>query len=153
GDPGVVHQHVELAVGLGRRCDLAAVRILTHVALHQPGLGAGGLDGLGGRLGLLTAPGVIEQQGLGAALGRTDGDGRAEAGAASRYENHLALEVAHLLLLPVSDAAGPTPLRHVAERSKMPRSLADPFTALPRVTPIRRLDPPRDVTPHAPTPS
>ena len=111
GGAGIVHQHVELAVGRGGGGDL-----VTHVALHQLGLGAGRLHCLGRRLGLLAALGVIEEQGLRAALGRANGDGCPQPRPAARHQDHLVVELSHARLPWVSDPAGLTPSRYAAVR-------------------------------------
>src|SRR5262249_53491801 len=98
GGTRVVDQCVELAVGRRGSGNLAAVGIFADVALHKLCLSAGSLDRLGGRLRLLAALGIVENEGLGATLGRANGDGRAKTRPAACHQDHLAVELAHASL-------------------------------------------------------
>src|SRR5262245_51500051 len=118
GGARVVDQGVELAVWRGGNGDLAAVGIVADVALHEPCLGAGSLDGRGGCLRLLATLGIVQDEGLGATLGRPNGDGRAKTRPTACHQDHLAVELAHLPLpSAVADRLAFTPSRYACVTS------------------------------------
>ena len=80
GNTGVVNQRVEPAETGCSVGDPPAVGILGYVALGDLDLGSGGTHGIGRRLCLCAALGIVEQHGLGPTPGGTDRDGRPETG-------------------------------------------------------------------------
>jgi hypothetical protein len=87
---------IEPAEAGGSLGDPAAIRILGDVALHDLGLGAGLAHGFGRGLGFRPALGIIEDDGLGPAFGRADGNRRAQAGRRAGHQDDPAVEVPHL---------------------------------------------------------
>ena len=107
-DPGVVHEHVELAERVDRTLDdLPGALEVGHVVAVGDGLAAPALDDVddlvrGRRVGALTGDRAAEvvDHDLGAVIGERDGLAAADTVAGSRDDGDLAVEHAHLRVHP-----------------------------------------------------